>query len=154
MVKDAEIKSVLIVDDVEGIRILLRNALAKYAKTTNIQIETYEACDGMEAFVQMATKSFDCVVTDLKMPKETGDQLIKKIQASELNYNTPVMVLSGHIENEYKSFTELYSHIRYLSKPCSPQEVAKKVITEIQLGKKDARVSLLLMNPFINAVTQ
>ena len=54
----------------------------------------YEAGNGLEALKIIASKEVDLVITDLKMPEMTGEELLKQITA---NYkNIPVIILTGH----------------------------------------------------------
>lgn len=54
----------------------------------------YEAGNGVEALKIISSKEVDLVITDLKMPEMTGEELLKQITA---NYkNIPVIILTGH----------------------------------------------------------
>ena len=85
--------NILVVDD----EINIRRGLAMGLEDEGYNV--YEAGDGVDALKQIASKDVDLVITDLKMPEMTGDELLKSITA---NYkNIPVIVLTGHgtIEN-------------------------------------------------------
>jgi len=85
--------NILVVDDEKNIREGLG---------TSLEIDgykTYLANDGFEALDLLTKVDIDLVISDLKMPKMSGTELLKKISA---NYPTiPVIILTGHgtVEN-------------------------------------------------------
>jgi DNA-binding NtrC family response regulator len=84
---------ILVVDDEKNIRDGLGRAL---------ELDGYEvltAGDGREAQDLLSRRRIDLVLTDLKMPKVSGEELIKHIAGSLPNL--PVIVLTGHgtVEN-------------------------------------------------------
>lgn len=85
--------NILIVDDEKNIR----DGLA-----TSLEIDgynTYTAEDGDQALKEIIRKDIDLVISDLKMPKMSGDVLLKKVAATYPNI--PVIMLTGHgtVEN-------------------------------------------------------
>jgi DNA-binding NtrC family response regulator len=84
---------ILVVDDEKNIRI----GLGKSLEMEGYQV--YLAEDGNEALKEMLKKDIDLVITDLRMPKISGEEVLKKISNS---YPTvPVIILTGHgtVEN-------------------------------------------------------
>jgi DNA-binding NtrC family response regulator len=84
---------ILVVDDEKNIREGLGQAL---------EYEDYKvelAADGKEALGIVNRGGVDLVVTDLKMPRMGGEELLASITSS--NPNLPVIVLTGHgtVEN-------------------------------------------------------
>ncbi|MCF7927731.1 MAG: sigma-54 dependent transcriptional regulator [Spirochaetales bacterium] len=79
---------ILIVDDEKNIREGLKKAL---------EMEEYEvllAADGEEGWKAMNRGDVDLVIADLKMPKMSGGELLKRIVSA---YPTvPVIILTGH----------------------------------------------------------
>lgn len=85
--------NILIVDDEKNIREGLSAALELDGFITLI------AADGNEALKIMTNSDIDLVISDLKMPKMSGSELLKNISAK---YPTiPVIILTGHgtVEN-------------------------------------------------------
>lgn len=80
--------SILIVDDEKNIREGL---------STSLELDGFKTCiaaDGQEALKIMTTTEIDLVISDLKMPKMSGTELLKNITAK---YPTiPVIILTGH----------------------------------------------------------
>ncbi|PIE05079.1 MAG: transcriptional regulator [Spirochaetales bacterium] len=79
---------ILVVDDEKNIRLGLIKAL---------EMDGYEvsaAEDGQEALKIMLREDIDLIISDLRMPKLSGEDLLKKIV---LSYPTvPVIILTGH----------------------------------------------------------
>ena len=80
--------TILVADDEKNIREGLREAL---------QLDGYEvvpAADGKEALDALARGEVDLVITDLKMPRVSGEELLRTVSAG---YPTmPVIILTGH----------------------------------------------------------
>ncbi|MBI5267739.1 MAG: response regulator, partial [candidate division Zixibacteria bacterium] len=62
-------KSILIVDDEEIIRDFLSEVLENY--------DLAVATDGDEAIEKLGTRHFDLVITDLRMPRVSGEEVVK-----------------------------------------------------------------------------
>ncbi len=80
--------TILVADDEKNIREGLREALA---------LDGYEvatAADGREALDAVSRGAVDLLITDLKMPRLSGEELLKNVTAQ---YPTmPVIILTGH----------------------------------------------------------
>src|SRR5271157_586586 len=83
---------ILIVDDEPSIRKLL----LKYLSGKNYFVET--ADNGQAALEKLEAESFDLVLTDLRMPKMGGRELLQIM--SENFPNIPKIVLTGHGTSE------------------------------------------------------
>jgi DNA-binding NtrC family response regulator len=80
--------SVLVADDEKNIREGLREAL---------MLDGYEvqlAADGKEALDAVTRGAVDLIVTDLKMPRLSGEELLKQVAAQFPTI--PVIILTGH----------------------------------------------------------
>lgn len=67
-------KNILLVDEDQAIR----NSLSQILKESfQEKVNITEAGDGLEAIRIMEQQKFDCVVTDINMPKLDGNNLIK-----------------------------------------------------------------------------
>lgn len=80
--------SILIVDDEKNIREGLGKAL---------EMDGYEvllAEDGQEAFERVGEDEVDLVIADLKMPRMSGEELLKRMV--ETHPTIPVIILTGH----------------------------------------------------------
>ena len=81
-------RTILIADDEKNIRSGLQLALEDEGYTILL------ASDGKEAWDLITTNSVDMLITDLRMPRMSGQELLKKVSSA---YPTmPVVILTGH----------------------------------------------------------
>jgi len=85
---------VLIVDDDEGVRRLLRLFLETYG------YDTLCAADGAEALEQMRTNLPCVVLLDIKMPVMDGFEFRRQQMADPALSRVPVVCLTAHYEPE------------------------------------------------------
>ncbi len=83
--------TVLIIDDELVVCELLQNMIEKYFDVTFIQTPD----NAVEAFKE---GHYDLVLTDLRMPKVSGLEVIERIRA--VDSETPILLMSGHAEIE------------------------------------------------------
>ena len=81
-------KRLLVVDDEEIIRDFFAEAMKRRG------VETTTSADGVEAAEQLEKTQFDAVVTDMRMPKMDGMELIRHIVG--FHPTTPVIMLTAH----------------------------------------------------------
>ncbi len=80
--------TILIVDDEKNIR----SGLARALELEGYDVLTAE--DGLAAWNTINARDVDAVIADLKMPKLSGEELLKRVSSS---YPTlPVIILTGH----------------------------------------------------------
>jgi len=70
----------------------IREGLATALELDGHEVET--AADGNEAHRRFLKGDIDLVITDLKMPGLSGEELLEKVQAE--SPGTPVIILTGH----------------------------------------------------------
>lgn len=143
---------ILLAEDEEDVREMFRNAIVEKIDSMGLLAHIVEVENGSEALAKASSRAFDCIVSDLRMPTLSGEDVVRALQAQPLNFNTPIVVVSAYAREEFQKFCKEYEHIRYLNKPCFPHEVADAVIKELTYGKRDERVSVHLLNPFVKTV--
>ena len=146
-VTELDQKLILVAEDDDEIRGLIKQALESENEGLNLLV--VEAKDGAEAIAQAEKQEFQCVITDLKMPLASGEDLIRSLQSKAANAHTPTLVVSGHMDAD---FGEQYKNVRTISKPFLPNDLAKAVVREVKLGRTDERAPVHLINPFVAAV--
>jgi two-component system, chemotaxis family, chemotaxis protein CheY len=80
-------KRVLVVEDDEDVRAVICCILGQVA------YNVYEACNGMEALDALKKRRYDAVLTDYRMPKMDGLELLDLAQA--MWPHTPVILVSS-----------------------------------------------------------
>jgi CheY-like chemotaxis protein len=86
-------RKVLIVDDEEVIRKLLRIHLVK------LGYEVREAIDGAQALEQIGRDNFDLLICDILMPNMDGWQVLKEVKSNPKTKDIPVIVLTAKNED-------------------------------------------------------
>ncbi len=120
--------NVLIADDEPKIRQLLEQIL------TARGCEVREAGDGLEALAEFDRQPADVVITDLKMPKMTGQELLRELKHRDPLINVIVITAYPSVEGAVQSMQ--YGACDFITKPFD--------ITQIQaiLYRCQQRVSL------------
>lgn len=104
---------VLIVDDLEVLRLELKR-MRVWGEQSGFVIEG-EAENGLDALRKLREKSYDLVITDIRMPVMDGIELMKTISGERL---APcVVLLSDYTEYGYAREGLLYGAFDYLGKP-------------------------------------
>ncbi len=101
--------NILVVDDEKNIR----EGLGKVLELDGYKVLL--ACDGREAVQSLNRGDIDLVITDLKMPNLSGEEVLQK--ATTMSPNLPVIILTGHgtIENAVQAMKN--GAYDYLTKP-------------------------------------
>lgn len=135
-------KWVLVVDDEPDIRELIQTQLTSHFDDIGIIM----ASDGLEATQKLPFQAFDCIITDLKMPKKEGQAFIRSIRSSQLNEFTPIVVVTGSPDQAYNNSKD---YIYQMSKPIDFDQLNKLVENQIKLGKANERLNADLVNNLV-----
>lgn len=116
---------VLVADDFEPVRMLAVRMLQKLG-----HVDVEEAEDGQEAVDRLAARHFDLLFLDLSMPRMTGQEVVRWLNAHpDRAEGLTVVVISASAHAERPILNELgVRHV--LPKPFRSQEIAT-VISEI-----------------------
>ncbi|WP_293338550.1 response regulator [Microcoleus sp. CAWBG58] len=106
---------VLIVDDAAFSRRMIRKAVEEAGH------QVIEAANGQEGLDMAASKSPDCMMTDLLMPEMDGFALLKALR--EKGSKIPVIVLSADIQDSARQKCEELGAFMMLKKPPKGPEI-------------------------------
>ncbi len=115
---------ILIVDDEGG----LRNTLNEFLRD---RFETFVAEDGLQALSLILDKSFDIIISDLKMPKMDGLELLAKVREVSPLSSFILMTAHGSIDGAVKAIQDGADD--YVSKPVEFTELDHRINRIIQL---------------------
>ena len=119
----AEQQTILVVDDEENIRTLIR----KYAEFEGYCVD--EASDGMQAIEKCRNQTYSLIIMDIMMPFLDGFSACKEIRKTT---DTPVIMLSARGEEYDKIHGFEVGVDDYVVKPFSPKELMMRVAAVIK----------------------
>jgi response regulator RpfG family c-di-GMP phosphodiesterase len=111
----AETPRILVVDDEK----VIRDILADFLNMEGYVVHTVE--DGVEALKELGRRSYNLVISDLKMPKMGGLELIQKITEDSLPVLTVIMTGFGTVETAIEAMKK--GAYDYILKPFKVEEV-------------------------------
>lgn len=123
------IMKVLIVDD----STFARKTIHKLLKDIMIDIQFIFAGDGQEGFETYQTEKPDLIITDLLMPKMSGEELVTAIR--EHDVTIPIIVTTANIQQAAKENMEKLGISMFITKPITDDKIVaieallKKVIS-------------------------
>jgi two-component system chemotaxis response regulator CheY len=118
-------KTILIVDDSESIREVVKFTLENEGYTVLVGV------DGKDALKFLDGKTIDLVITDLHMPNMDGIELIKHIRVIEAYKRIPILFLTTESQVSRKMEAKDAGATGWIIKPFVPTkllEALKKVI--------------------------
>jgi signal transduction histidine kinase len=124
-------KSILLVDDEEGIRKVLRIALS------DLGYQVYTAENGVEALRIFEDKRPPIVLTDIKMPEMDGIELLRRLK--QLSPDTEIIMITGHGDMDLAIKSVKYEATDFVTKPINDEilEIAlKRAVERITMRQK------------------
>ena len=128
--------SILIVEDDE----LMRSFLSQILKEEGHIVD--EAGDGKEGLEKIRSADFDLVITDLKMPKLSGMDLLREIRKEKPEIRWIIITAFGSISNAVEAIKAGASD--YLTKPFrNPDELRHVIRRVLKEAEAEQTISLL-----------
>ena len=121
----------LVVDDEKRARMNLEHVLKKDGHSV------LTAANGLEALQLLKTENFDVVLTDLKMDKVDGMEVLEK--AKSLNPNTEVIIITGYATVPTAVEAIKKGSYQFLAKPLKLDEIRSTI--KKALSKKKAQLT-------------
>jgi DNA-binding NtrC family response regulator len=107
---------VLIVEDNEDTRKALKRLLE-----TSLKVDVDTVADGSQALQALGERPYSVVLTDLRMPRVSGMQLIQEVQKQRLPVT--VIVTTGHGSIEEAVQAMQMGAYEFLTKPANPEHL-------------------------------
>jgi len=101
--------NILVIDDEKSIR----KALHEILQSEGYNVE--EAADGREGYNLIKAKKYDCVLSDIKMPKMDGIEMLDKLYNEGIE--VPIIMISGHGSTDTAVEAVKKGAFDYISKP-------------------------------------
>jgi two-component system, response regulator, stage 0 sporulation protein F len=112
-------KEILIVDDQQGIRLLLNEVFKKEG------FKTHLAANGFEALKIAQTTTLDCVLLDMKIPGMDGLEILTHLKKD--NKDLPVFMMTAYVEQDLIDRVKSLGVAKYFKKPFNIFEVRDEV---------------------------
>jgi CheY-like chemotaxis protein len=139
-------KWILIVDDEIEILNSVRELLMITFGEDSLKI--VEATNGIDATVKVKNQKFDCIISDLKMPKKEGDAFIASVRQNLFNADTPVIVLTAFPNDK---ITNEHRFVYLIEKPFTHDQLTSLVSTQLKLGGGGDRLAADMVNRILAA---
>jgi two-component system cell cycle sensor histidine kinase/response regulator CckA len=125
-VADTQLR-VLIVDDEEGMRLLVKRCLAE-------DCHIVEAGSGAEALARVTDgRSIDLLVTDEMMPEMEGHELARRFRTQ--NPDLKVLYLTGFADRLFDAKDQMWEAEAYLDKPFT-RDGLRQAIAQVVFGRQ------------------
>ena len=131
----------LIVDDDDRIRALLKEYLRRNGFFVCIASDTKKARKYMEKYI------FDMMILDVMMPDETGLQFLNRVRNEE-NNDVPILMLTALGETNDKIDGLEKGADDYLVKPFEPKELILRIKNILSRTKKDNGKNIISFGEF------
>ena len=118
---------ILIVDDEERMRHLLSIMLSR--RGYNVE----QAEDGVEALTMIENTSFDMIISDIKMPRMDGIELLKKIQ--QMDIPCPVVFITAFATVDSAVSAMRDGAVDYITKPFDEDRIILVVEKTLNLSR-------------------
>jgi len=112
---------ILVVDDSEQVRRLLRQLLAPFGYAVS------ECENGASALVRVAAEAPDLVLLDLDLPDMNGHQILQSIRSNPATRLLPVIILTGMATSDEKLRAYAEGVTDFLAKPFSTDELLARM---------------------------
>ena len=113
-------KRILVVEDQEDNRQILRDVLAAHYEVT-------EAENGEEAVAAVTRKRPDLILMDIQMPIMDGYEATRRIKADPATRSIPIMVVTSYALSGDEEKARTAGCDAYVSKPYSPRQLLAEV---------------------------
>lgn len=115
------LKEILVVDDQQGIRLLLKEVFKKEGYTVHL------AANGLDALRIVEEQQIDCVLLDMKIPGMDGLEILKHVK--ERHEHLPVMMMTAFGEQDLIDCAKSLGAERFFTKPFNIFDIRNEVKT-------------------------
>lgn len=114
-------RTVLIADDDAHVLRVLRLAIER----AGYRVDTVS--NGEEALDYLHSRHPDLLITDIRMPCMTGDELCRRIQAEVADRRFPILVSTSRTEAEYRELASVVPNLMFMEKPLSVRKLISRM---------------------------
>ena len=114
-------KRILIVDDHAAVIRVLKLGIEE----AGYEVDT--ASNGSECLVKLCSEHPDFLVTDIDMPRMSGKDLCRAIEAQFPDRTFPIVVLTSRTEMEHRDWTSHIDNLTFMEKPVSVRRLLSHI---------------------------
>ncbi|MCK5664680.1 MAG: response regulator, partial [Thiotrichaceae bacterium] len=104
-------------DDEMHVLRILRLSLEKQG----YEVDTFN--NGEDALKALEQITPDVLITDIEMPRMTGEELCKQIEIEYPDRNFLIIVLTSRTEFEHREWSSLFENLQFIEKPISMRKL-------------------------------
>jgi DNA-binding response OmpR family regulator len=119
-----------------------RQTIKEYLESLEYQIDDFD--NGEDAYNAIYEKSYQLLILDIRVPKLSGYDLVKKLRAS--NNNTPVIYITSLTDINNLSLGYELGCNDYIKKPFSPKELRYRIEQLIKLVYSKENQEMISLN--------
>jgi DNA-binding NtrC family response regulator len=125
-------QSILLVDDDPEFRKAMKKMFEKSGYDVTV------AADGQEGLDALSEKTFDLIISDLRMPNLNGMELMEELKRRKINL--PVIFITAY--GEVESYMDLMNlgAFEYINKPVKGQEILAVVRKALESASPSDRI--------------
>lgn len=112
---------VLLVDDEPHVL----SVLNIFLKKNNYEVLT--ANNGRQALESVINNNPDIIITDIQMPKMTGQDLCEEINSQFPESDKTLIVMTSRTDTELREWAKKHNNIIFMEKPLSPRTLVAKL---------------------------
>lgn len=128
--------NILIVDDEDNVSSLLCKILKKE------KYNVFSACDGIEAIDILEEQNIDIVITDIRMPRLSGIELLKRIKEIDSSIQVIMITAFGELQTAIEALR--IGAKDYITKPFDIEDVkksVKQIVQRMENSREDLEIS-------------
>ncbi len=110
-------KRILIVDDEAHIIRILQLSLERAGYKVD------SAPNGEKGFSMLCQNPPDALISDIEMPRMSGEEMCKKIHAEISDRDYPIFIMTSRTERAHREWSEMIPNLSFLEKPVSAREL-------------------------------
>lgn len=114
-------KKILLIDD----DVLILKTIRKLLSLEGYEI--FECKNAEESLALIKKKTFDLVITDIRMPGLNGIQMLEKMRGDQQNQNLPVILITGYASEDAPLEAFRLSADDYILKPFNSDQLLASV---------------------------
>ncbi len=105
--------TILIVDDEPHVIHVIKQFLARFG------YRIISASNGAQALTVIDKEHPDVLVTDIQMPKMSGQELCSAIESDPGDYRPLMIIMTSRTDHELRTWSESFPNAKFMEKPLS-----------------------------------